>query len=192
MRAGLADPVRDSQRIFRAVLAAMAQPGHITDVPGPFDTPSALDPATCGVCLALVDFETPLWLDRRAATKDVVDYLRFHCSCPLVDQPGAARFAVIADLDGRPDLEAFDLGTDVSPERSATLVIQVQALAARTGRALSGPGIRTRTLLHVEGVDERFWREVRDNGALFPRGVDIILSAGTVIAALPRTVRVEA
>jgi alpha-D-ribose 1-methylphosphonate 5-triphosphate synthase subunit PhnH len=189
MLPGLADPVFDSLRVFRAVLDALARPGRILDLAGPFEVPPPLDPAAAAVCLALVDLDTPLWLDPEVGDP-ARDYLRFHCGCPLVAVPAEARFALVTDPRRLPPLEAFDPGTDEHPDRSATLVVQVEALGAG-GRRLAGPGIAREAFLDARGLPDAFWTAWRANHERFPRGVDVVLSAGTVIAALPRTVRVE-
>jgi alpha-D-ribose 1-methylphosphonate 5-triphosphate synthase subunit PhnH len=188
---GFADPVLDSQRAFRAVLDAIAHPGRIVTVAGPDAPPPPLGPASAGVCLTLLDFETPVWLDTVAATAPVRDYLRFHCGAPLVATPVDARFALIADPGGMPPLAAFDAGTDERPDRSATLVVQVRGLVSGTGRRLSGPGIDGQARLDVDGLPLEFWDAARANAARFPRGVDLLLCAGDRLAALPRTTRVE-
>jgi alpha-D-ribose 1-methylphosphonate 5-triphosphate synthase subunit PhnH len=43
----------------------------------------------------------------------------------------------------------------------------------------------------VEGLAPAFWQALRRNHAMFPRGVDLILVAGTEILALPRTTFLE-
>lgn len=191
MLPGLADPTLDSQRVFRSVLEAISHPGRIVDVTAPIQASAPLHPATGLVCLALLDFDTPLWLDDAATRPEALEWLRFHCGAPVVARPDAARFALIADPRGMPPLAAFDAGTAEHPDRSATLVIQVQALIGGTGRRLTGPGIERENLLELAGVPDAFWTWLEDNHALFPRGVDIIASAGQVVAALPRTTRVE-
>lgn len=191
MRAGLADPVRDSQRIFRGVLEAMSHPGRVVSVADPRDEAGPLHAAARAVCLALVDLETPLWLDAAARTPGVVEHLRFHCGCPIVDQPLHARFAVVADPERMPELDAFDAGTDEYPDRSATVIVQVSGLAGGTGRRLTGPGIPEEAWLAAEGLPPGFWDGVRANHARFPRGVDLLLTSGPRLAALPRSTRVE-
>ena len=90
-----------------------------------------------------------------------------------------------------PPLSAFDAGTDEYPDRSATLIVQVRALIAGAGRRLTGPGIAGEARLEVDGLPESFWKWACDNHARFPRGVDVFMRAGQVLAALPRTTRVE-
>lgn len=187
---GFSDPVLDSQRVFRAVLDAMAHPGRVVALPA-LQAPAPLGAAAAAVCLALLDYETPLWLDPAAATAEAVAWLRFHCGSPVVGNCRLARFALIADPSGMPRLEAFDGGTDERPDHSATVVLQVQGLAAVGGRRLTGPGIAGESRLDVVGAPAGFWDGVRANATRFPRGVDVILCAGDRAAALPRTTRVE-
>src|ERR1700730_4322803 len=117
MRPGLADPVLDSQRIFRGVLDALSHPGRIVSVAAEEAAPGPLHPATVAVCLALVALETPLWVDPAGRAPDVVEHLRFHCGCPIVEEPGRARFAVITDPEAMSPLEAVELGPERYPER---------------------------------------------------------------------------
>lgn len=189
VHAGFADPVLDAQRTFRAVLDAMAHPGRVVTLTPPA-APPPLGPASAAVCLALLDLDTPLWLDAAAATADVVAYLRFHCGVPVVGAPGAARFAVIADAAAMPRLDAFDAGTDERPDLSATVVIQVPGLAGNRGVRLTGPGIEGEARIEVSGAPG-LWPALRANAGRFPRGVDTVLCAGPRLAALPRTTRAE-
>jgi len=187
---GFADPVVQSQQTFRAVLEAMAHPGRIVSLPAAPPPPSPLNPAAYALGLALVDFETPLWLDEAAASPEVIESLRFHCGCPIVDAPGAARFALIAGTEALLPLDAFDPGLDAYPDRSATLIIQVQTIAPVPGVRLSGPGIAEAAALDIPCVPASFWRGWRRNHALYPRGVDVIFAAPGALAALPRSVAV--
>lgn len=191
MRAGLADPVLDSQRVFRAVLEAMSHPGRVVSLGLEGAPLPPLYPATLSICLALVDLETPLWLDAAGRTTAVSAHLRFHCGCPLVDDPARARFAVVAAPAAMPALDRFDPGTDEYPDRSATVIVQARTLAAGAGRRLTGPGIVSDVLLDADGLPARFWEGLRANHDRFPRGVDVLLTAGASLVALPRTTRVE-
>ena len=190
MRAGFADPILDSQQTFRFVLSAVAHPGRVVEIGGALVPPHPLHPAAAAFALALVDFETPLWTDRSLGA-EAREWLLFHTGAPMVERPAAARFALALDVACLPPLSMFDGGTDERPDRSATLVIQVDRLRAGIGHRLSGPGIDGHVALDVDGLPPTFWDDVRDNHAMFPRGVDLVLTAGFRLVALPRTMRVE-
>jgi alpha-D-ribose 1-methylphosphonate 5-triphosphate synthase subunit PhnH len=187
---GFADPVFGGQRAFRTVLDVMAHPGRVATLPG-LVAPAPLGPAAAAVCLALLDYDTPLWLDPAAATADAIAWLRFHCGVPVVEDGGAARFALIVKAATMPCLESFDAGTDERPDLSATLVLEVAGLIGGRGCRLRGPGIDGEARLDVLGAPAGFWAAIGANGARFPRGVDLILCAGDRVAALPRTTRAE-
>ncbi|WP_209880496.1 phosphonate C-P lyase system protein PhnH [Azospirillum soli] len=192
---GLGDPVIDSQRVFRAVLDAMARPGTLHELPqavaGSVGAPAPFEAATAAVVLALADQETPVWLDPSADCAAVRQHLRFHCGCPLTGNAAAAVFAVVADPGAMPPLSAFDQGSDEFPDRSTTVIVQVPALTGGAPLELAGPGIRDRVRFAPGGLPAGFRRWVADNHAGFPRGVDLILTSGARLAALPRSTRLE-
>ncbi|HEX3499342.1 MAG TPA: phosphonate C-P lyase system protein PhnH [Stellaceae bacterium] len=186
---GFGDPVHDAQATFRAVLDAMAHPGRLVELPARLAAPAPLGEAAIAVVLTLCDVETPLWLDPGLAPS--ADYLRFHCGVPLTS-PDLAHFALIGDPHAMPPLDAFALGSDEYPDRSTTLIIEVEQLQAGRGMILSGPGIADTARLAVSSFPERFWAERQLLAELFPRGLDVILTCGSLLAALPRTTRVAA
>jgi alpha-D-ribose 1-methylphosphonate 5-triphosphate synthase subunit PhnH len=179
---GFADPVLDAQASFRAVLEAMSRPGTVQAILAPPEVPPGLSPAAAAVLLTLVDATTPLCL---AAGAEAEAWVRFHCGCPLATE-GAAFV-----LDPAASLLALEAGTDEEPERGATLILEVASLAEGSGWRLTGPGIRDAHRLRVTGAPAGFVGDWGRNRARFPRGVDVILCAGTRIAALPRSVMIE-
>ncbi|MEQ9642880.1 MAG: phosphonate C-P lyase system protein PhnH [Alphaproteobacteria bacterium] len=179
---GFADPVLESQRSFRLVLQAMAEPGRRVPLAPDLDPPAPLLPTTAAVALALVDYDTPVWLG--GAAHGVADWLRFHTGCPVVDDPGHAAFAIA--LGDWPALDALAAGTDAYPDRSATLIAQVETLSA-SGLHLTGPGIDGARDFGVAPMPDDFLAAWKANTKLFPRGVDLILCDGNQVAALPRT-----
>ena len=183
---GFADPVGEAQATFRAVLDAMSRPGRLHQVGEGLAAPAPLDSATAAVLLTLVDNETPLWLDPPAATAR--DWLAFHCGAVIVDAPAKAAFALALSL---PDLAMLPTGSHEAPESSATLVLQIAALETGTPYRLSGPGLREPTVLKGGGLPANFAQAWRQNHALYPRGVDVVLCAGTTLTALPRSVSIE-
>ena len=189
---GFDDPVLQSQRTFRHLLDAMARPGKVHRLGGLPQPPQPLNPAAAAVCLTLLDLETPLWLDAAASSPPVVDFLRFATGCPLASEPAQAAFALIADPQAMPPLNRFALGSAEYPDRSATLIIQVDELHSQGGVTLSGPGIKDRARLNALGAPDFLWPQLQENHEQFPLGVDLILTAADRVACLPRTAKVEA
>jgi alpha-D-ribose 1-methylphosphonate 5-triphosphate synthase subunit PhnH len=185
---GFADPVRDAQACFRAVLDAMAHPGRIVEVPVALPDRLPLGAAAAAVALSLCDIDTPVWLD--AASAPAAGYLAFHCGAPLTKTPADSRFAFVADADVLPPLDGFSLGTDEYPERAATLLIEVSGLTNDRGVALRGPGILGEVRLDVSGLPAQFWAERAALAELFPRGIDVLFASGNALAALPRSTQV--
>ena len=183
---GFVDPVADAQSAFRAVLEAMARPGRVQHLPHPPAPPSPLSPAAGAVLLALADAGTPLWLHAGA---EAAGWAVFHAGCPLVENPGAAAFALATGAP--PALASLDPGTDEEPQRAATLILQVASLAEGRGWHLSGPGIEHEHRLEVQGAPDGFLEAWAANRARFPLGVDVILCAGECVAALPRGVAIR-
>jgi alpha-D-ribose 1-methylphosphonate 5-triphosphate synthase subunit PhnH len=183
---GFAEPVSEAQATFRAVLDAMARPGQLHQAGERLTAPSPLDNATAAVLLTLVDNETPLWLDARAA--NARDWLAFHCGAMITDAPDKAAFAVALSL---PDLTTLSPGSHEAPEGSATLILQIAALSSGTKYRLSGPGLREPAVLAATGLPADFVQAWQQNHASYPCGVDIVLCAGTTLTALPRSVSIE-
>jgi alpha-D-ribose 1-methylphosphonate 5-triphosphate synthase subunit PhnH len=108
----------------------------------------------------------------------------FHCGARRV---GAVDFVL---ADALPDLAGLDAGSDECPERSVTVILQVAALGRGDGFTLAGPGLAGPGRFLVEGLPGDFVARWAANHGLYPRGVDLILCAGTQMAALPRSVSV--
>jgi alpha-D-ribose 1-methylphosphonate 5-triphosphate synthase subunit PhnH len=183
---GFADPVRDAQECFRAILEAMARPGTLMMAGGGLTPPAPLDPVTAGVLLTLVDYDTPLWVPPEAASAR--DWIAFHCGASFTEIPERAAFGLALGL---PDLRAFSPGTHEQPESAATVIVQVESLRDGVPFRLRGPGLRSVNTLAACGLPANFVEIWQQNHTSFPLGVDLILCAGTTLAALPRSVMVE-
>lgn len=193
--AGFSDGALDSQEVFRFVLDAMARPGTIHRLrPGLLENPSGIAYAAVAVCLALIDADTPLWLDARTNTKENRDYLRFHCGVSFTESLDDACFALLGQLDPPPPLSAFPQGTPTYPDRSCTLIIQVSSLDNGPLFSLRGPGIPSRKgwekTVSVTGLVPDFLSGWAMNNDSFPLGVDLVLCAGSSLMCLPRTTRI--
>lgn len=183
------EPPREAQAVFRTVMEAMARPGRMFPLAAGFTPPAPLLPTAAAIVLTLADFETPIWLDGALDENEVVrQFLRFHTGARLVSDPVEAAFALIADPVAAPPLDTFAQGTAEYPDRSATLIFQVDELLCN-GWQFEGPGIEGRQMFSAAPLRADFLAQLTDNRGRFPCGVDLIFAAGNAIAALPRSTR---
>ncbi len=196
---GFADPVHDTQAVFRTLLDTLSRPGRIGTIDNvlPASRENArshlpharADLATFAALLALCDYSTPVWL----AQPDAVlgSALRFHTGAPLVDEPHDAAFAYVHDASSLPPLSSFAPGEPETPGQSVTLIVRVDSLTQGSPVVLRGPGIAHTHIIAPAGLPERFWRERAELAPLFPCGIDCYLVCGDALIGLPRTIRVE-
>ncbi|MBA4220476.1 MAG: phosphonate C-P lyase system protein PhnH [Methylobacterium sp.] len=188
--AGFADPVFQSQGAFRALLAALSEPGLAYDISVSVETPVGLEPATAVALLTLADYETPIWLPAALRDGPAGAWLRFHCGATLVEYPARAAFAVIDGAGTEPKLAAFNAGDDQFPDRSTTVLVQCAGLEGGATVTLEGPGIPGQRAVAPAGLRPEFWAEVEDNAALYPLGVDLLLVHGAQVLGLPRSTQI--
>jgi alpha-D-ribose 1-methylphosphonate 5-triphosphate synthase subunit PhnH len=191
IKPAFADPVRESQMAFRTVMDAVARPGTRADFGPAVQPPAGLGVAAAAVMLALLDFETPVWLDPALRDTEAEDWVRFHCGCPVTADPAAAAFAIVTDAAAAPRLEAFNLGDARYPDRSTTVILQVESLDGGQRATLTGPGIKDQAVVTPRGLPEGFWAQMRDNNAKFQFGVDVLIVSGQALTAVPRSSRIE-
>jgi alpha-D-ribose 1-methylphosphonate 5-triphosphate synthase subunit PhnH len=187
---GFSDPTRESQTAFRAIMNATARPGLVADLSGAPTPPEGLGRAAGAVALTLVDQDTALWLDPVFRNGAVETWLRFHCTCPLVEAPIDAAFALIADADKMPALDAFNQGDAKYPDQAATLILVVPSLTGGPVLEMRGPGIADVTTCAPRGLSAAFWGARAELVAHFQYGFDLMLCAGDQMVSIPRTTRI--
>lgn len=186
---GFGHPVLDSQRAFRVVMRAMANPGRIETLAPRLAAPAPLAAATAGILLTLCDFETRFWLSPALGSNPAVaDYIRFHADARQTDRADEAQFAVV--MADALDLTMFHQGVAAYPDRSTTVIVQCPALQGGPWRCIAGPGIAVTALFEVAGLPDDFDAQVAANRARFPLGADLILVCDDSLVALPRTTRI--
>jgi alpha-D-ribose 1-methylphosphonate 5-triphosphate synthase subunit PhnH len=153
--------------------------------------PSPLFATTEALCLTLLDIDTRVWIDPAARTTEILTHLGFHCGCPIVDEAAQAQFALITNPASMPGLASFDQGTDAYPDRSATIIIQVDSIENGDALFVSGPGVADQTRLYVTGLPPFFPAMWQTNRTLYPQGVDVIFTDPRHLIGLPRTCKVE-
>ncbi|PAU77297.1 phosphonate C-P lyase system protein PhnH [Halomonas salipaludis] len=186
----LNDPVHDSQRLFRQLLAAMSEPGtrYTLDAPQPPD--GEIGPALWGTLLTLCDLDTRVWLAPEWDTAALREALALHTGSRVTECAEEADFALVTpDTMGKgPD---FSLGSDEYPDRSTTLLVVLDDLEGAEEWRLSGPGIADCRVLGLGAAARPLMARLIANQNHFPRGLDTILTCGARLAAIPRSTRIE-
>jgi alpha-D-ribose 1-methylphosphonate 5-triphosphate synthase subunit PhnH len=193
-RGGFGNPVLQGQGVFRIVMDAMARPGTIRSLEPAIagvKPPSPLCVAAGVVALTLCDADTSIWLTSALRQSAAKAWVGFHTGAPFTEQRGESRFAFVEKGGVVPGFGQFALGTQEYPDRSTTLVLEIEALSGGMFMTASGPGIRDAIEFSPRGLPDVFPALWAENRALFPRGVDLILVAGTDIVCLPRTTKLE-
>lgn len=187
LKPGFADAVMDAQASFQAAMWALSRPGLPRPLAVTLEAPAGLSPALAALLLALVDFETPLWMPPALANGEAGAYARFHASAPLVEAAQDAVFAV-SDATGAAELLGrLRIGEDRYPDRSATLFVDVPSFEGGPPVRLSGPGVNGALTIAPAGLDDGFWQAFAGNHGLYPLGVDCFLCCGNAVIGLPRS-----
>lgn len=193
----LSDPVHDSQRLFRQLLAAMSEPGSLHTLVAPTPPSDDLPPALWGTLLTLCDLDTQVWLEPALDSVALRDALAFHTGCRVTRLPEQADFALVTPAAIN-EASAFAMGSDEYPDRSTTLLVVLDSIdlleaddtTSGTWR-LSGPGIASHRNVRVGENARPLMTKLIANRAHFPCGLDAILTCGERLIALPRSTRIE-
>lgn len=188
---GFADPVFEAQAVFRKVLDAFARPGWIVAIPAMVRAPAPLHGPTAAFLCTFAEEGTPVYFDA-AAAGDAAAWVSFHTGAPATVRPEAAQFAVVTDPGSSPPFEMFAQGSQEYPDRSTTILLQVEDFSGGATLRLRGPGIDGVAEARARPLPEDFVIRLQRNRALFPRGVDLVLASPTALLALPRSVRINA
>ncbi|MCM2291630.1 phosphonate C-P lyase system protein PhnH [Allorhizobium sp. BGMRC 0089] len=193
---GFADPVFHGQASFRALMEAMAEPGRpatiMATIMAEIAPPAPLGVAQAAIALTLCDTDAPVWLTQRMIAAGIDRWIGFHTGAGLTAKEDC-HFAFHEAGADFPDLETYPAGSQDYPDRSATLIVELPALEGGAPLILQGPGIKDSRIITPLGLPQDFPAQWQFNRGLFPRGIDLILTAGRDFLCLPRslTIRVQ-
>jgi alpha-D-ribose 1-methylphosphonate 5-triphosphate synthase subunit PhnH len=188
---GFANPVLQSQTVFRAIMDALANPGTVQKVSTLATVSGVFGAELRSVLLSICDHDTSIWLDDPLrADAAVLEFVNFHTGAPVVREPGRAMFAFATGAGHLPRFDQFNLGTQEYPDRSTTIVLAVPALTGGAELITRGPGIKEHGHISPVGLPEDFVGQWASNRELFPRGIDLLLVAPGEVMGLPRSTRI--
>lgn len=184
---GFQELVFEAQTVFRTLMDCMARPGTTGHVTATVTPPKPLNAASGAIALTLCDHDTPVWLTQTLGSSALPGWLAFNAGASVTDERQNARFAFIEKGAMLPNLCLFAQGTQEYPDRSTTLIVEIDTFEGGRPLVLTGPGIRTEEEIAPVGLPDMFAHFWSENRQGFPRGVDLILVAGDKILCLPRT-----
>jgi alpha-D-ribose 1-methylphosphonate 5-triphosphate synthase subunit PhnH len=184
-RYGFDDSAHGSQQTFRAIFAAMEHPGQLVTIRENPIAPEVFNSASAATCLTLLSYETPVWTDvdwRNPA----INWLQFGCGSAVVTEPCMANFAIITKPATMPPLDCFRVGRYEYPEKSTTIIVQVDDILPGTANKYSNLFVDNTAQLDLKGVPNKFWNQWQQLSGLYPVGIDIFFTCDDVLIALPK------
>ena len=177
------------QRAFRALLDAMSRPGTIHTLPEARATDGVWGSALV-VMQGLLDHEVTFAVE--ADDRSVHEQILRRTGARS-DVLAGADYVLTDAAHAVEVIEMVSEGYLEEPERSATVVVRVDAIGSGALRAsLSGPGIESVQPLSLDGLDVAALHALIERNVVYPTGIDIVLvDPQGRIACLPRSTRIE-
>ena len=177
--AGFADKVLSAQSTFRSVMDAMARPGSVQRIAAVAGAPAADDArhrrdradavrsryaglARCAGCR------------RRPMSPNGSSSTPARLSSRI---PSICSFALIGDRASAAGARSLRVRQHEYPDRSTTLILQVESLTQGPAFELRGPGIDGTAVLRATIQPTDLFERLAINATLFPRGIDVVLVA---------------
>ncbi|WGV99091.1 phosphonate C-P lyase system protein PhnH [Vibrio sp. YMD68] len=186
---GFDHPVHDAQQTFRLLMDAVSRPGTKVELLSTLQF-GTVSPAATQLLLTLADNVTPLWFGEAFLNDTaLMENLRFHCGSPVADSRSRADFALVRANEFN-QFDGFAMGDDSYPDRSTSVIIEVDSLHTGTTLILSGPGIKCETKVQINGLSHSLIEAIQTGRGCFPHGIDIYFTCENEVIALPRTTQV--
>ncbi|MEA3324813.1 MAG: phosphonate C-P lyase system protein PhnH [Euryarchaeota archaeon] len=188
MRDPAFDVIFDSQRIFRSLLDAMANPGRITTLPKIDIKPPAANRYPLLLLMTLLDHEVSFSVLGGAQTQ-VTEYLKTNTG-GKESRLENSDFILVYGGSSHGLIRGARVGTLEYPDESATVIYDTGSIGDNGEDILlelSGPGIAGKRRIGVSGIEQT---EIEDVLAMrdYPLGLDLIFTdtAGRIVC-IPRS-----
>lgn len=180
--------VHTTQQVYRRLVNASSRPGHTENIAEEVKNYSDFSDAALLTAMTLFDNEISFFSQDKTMRKELKVLTG---GIPNKDYT-TADFIVSKEADLK---EAFFTeamtGILISPEKSATLIIDIDSIGEGTEYRLRGPGIKEATNIKLS-LGSR-WMELRNEICKeFPLGIDLILTdKQNNLVIIPRTTKAE-
>lgn len=187
---GFQDVVFDSQYVFNALLKTTSFPGLVYDLDKKHlpSTWGEMHASTVAILLTVADKDTSFYTIAKFSDLKINHSLNFYIQAQHTDVQ-VADF-LVTDASAFDELSCCKVGSEYSPEFSATLIIQIDAFQTGEFYRLTGPGILNEKQVQLP-LDGRWLAFLKEKNSLFPMGVDCLITSPHQVMAIPRTTSVS-
>ncbi|CAD2081595.1 phosphonate C-P lyase system protein PhnH [Jeotgalicoccus coquinae] len=180
--------VHTTQQVYRQLINASSRPGHTENISEEVKNYSDFSDAALLAAMTLFDNEISFFSKDKTMRKELKVLTG---GIPNKDHT-TADFIIskAADLKKKYFREVMK-GILISPEKSATLIIDLNSIGEGTEYSLTGPGIKDETNIKLS-LDSS-WMELRNEVCKeFPLGIDLVLTdKQNNLVIIPRTTKAE-
>ncbi len=190
------DLVHDLQRAYRKTVDSMSQPGLISSIKAQGDQVDLeIDCFKSTIVLALMLFDNEVTFKVISEREAEITKLLNQLTYAKATEAQIADFILVLHDAGPLDLEkaliAAYPGDLMDPHKSATIIVEVDALSNERYLALTGPGIDRES--HVKVQTTGNWVDLRaEKNSEYPLGIDLIFTdSAHNLLCIPRTSQIK-
>lgn len=188
----ISEQERLTQALFRTLLDCMSRPGKIGKMaPSNGVLEIGLDPCVVSVALTLLDQEVSFHIVHdNGASSSMLQVYTMARMAPMEQ----CDFVFLQGTDAV-DIRSLKRGILTYPDESATVVCSVKRLSAAATRSpgttrltLSGPGIKDKCQLCIDGIDQQLMSCWQTANQEYPLGIDwIFVDVEGNVCCIPRS-----
>lgn len=180
--------VHQTQQHYRTLVDIFSYPGKITKNVERSSNYSTFCDGVLMTAMALLDNEVTFHTTLKSDGREFSTLT----GARTVEEISKSDYLIIKEKDLTPSIfEEASIGTLPSPEKSATLIIEVTSFHEGHYYKLTGPGIKEQSMIQVSLAEQ--WISYRNEKCKeYPLGIDLILiDSQSNMMAIPRTTKIE-
>lgn len=186
------DNAFDCQKVFKAMMNALAQPGKVFPFAGSATKIPTGQPALTAAALTLLEHFRSFYVEWNPALAEELHEQTYGQLASL----SQADYLFYPRMDGAVDipgvLQQVKPGTLAEPHKSATLLVLLPSFTGGKALTLKGPGIDGAITVHLPECGRRWILERQKIGFEFPCGVDLFFfTPEGEVMGLPRKILAE-
>ncbi|MGX9758491.1 phosphonate C-P lyase system protein PhnH [Clostridioides difficile] len=166
-----------TQEIYRKLLDSASFPGKLNNINNiNIENNTKLSNGAIGIAITLLDQEVTFYIEN--CTKEDIKNIRALTMSNQVDYNKSDY--LFLDINSELDILQIKIGFFEYPDESTTIIHQVNELSTDykdnfIRLYLSGPGIKSKKTLYIDGVKQEFLERLLMINKDYPTGTDLIL-----------------